>query len=205
MDHVRSAALNFMIPAGCVYDPPGSLGIASVLADMITRGFGDRDRPRSDVGCSTTWGSTATKVSVRCTRASGPRQWARNILGLRLRDLRGHSFCAPTCRKTKSKRCRCSLLPQDLQNLEDEPRQKVLIELKGAPTIPALWGRGSSGHRAWTSRLSPPKKDSRPLRTLVPASRSYFVRRRHISTGNRYASRWAASLATGTFARPTPP
>ena len=33
MPHVRSAALNFLVPAGCVYDPPKQRGIASVLAD----------------------------------------------------------------------------------------------------------------------------------------------------------------------------
>src|SRR5437762_5507427 len=43
MDHVRSAALNSLVPAGCAYDPPQQRGIASVLADMITRGAGNRD------------------------------------------------------------------------------------------------------------------------------------------------------------------
>src|SRR5205085_1040935 len=43
MTHVRSAAFNFLVPAGCAYDPPGRLGIASVLAEMITRGAGERD------------------------------------------------------------------------------------------------------------------------------------------------------------------
>src|SRR5215831_6430986 len=43
MDHVRSAALNFLVPAGCVYDPPEQLGIASVLSDLITRGAGQRN------------------------------------------------------------------------------------------------------------------------------------------------------------------
>ncbi len=43
MEHVRSAALNFLVPAGCVYDPPDQLGIAAVLADLITRGAGERD------------------------------------------------------------------------------------------------------------------------------------------------------------------
>ncbi len=43
MDHVRSAAFNFLVPAGCVYDPPELAGIGSVLADLITRGAGELD------------------------------------------------------------------------------------------------------------------------------------------------------------------
>src|SRR5215510_13447068 len=43
MTHVRSAALNFLVPAGCAYDPPAERGMASVLSDMITRGAGKRD------------------------------------------------------------------------------------------------------------------------------------------------------------------
>src|SRR5213076_1928252 len=43
MDHVRSAAVNFLVPAGCVYDPPEHAGIGSILADLITRGAGSRD------------------------------------------------------------------------------------------------------------------------------------------------------------------
>ena len=43
MEHVRSAALNFLVPAGCAYDPPDQLGIGAVLADLITRGAGERD------------------------------------------------------------------------------------------------------------------------------------------------------------------
>src|SRR5579864_7732890 len=43
MEHVRSAALNFLVPAGCVYDPPAQPGTASLLSEMITRGAGERD------------------------------------------------------------------------------------------------------------------------------------------------------------------
>ena len=43
MEHVRSAAINFLVPAGCAYDPRGRAGVASVLAEMITRGAGSRD------------------------------------------------------------------------------------------------------------------------------------------------------------------
>ena len=37
MDHVRSAAFNFLVPAGCVYDPADKIGTASVLSEMIVR------------------------------------------------------------------------------------------------------------------------------------------------------------------------
>jgi len=43
MKQVRSAALNFLVPAGCAYDPPQHLGIASVLSDLIIRGAGERN------------------------------------------------------------------------------------------------------------------------------------------------------------------
>ena len=42
MEYVRSAAMNFLIPAGCASDPPKARGIASVLSDLITRGAGER-------------------------------------------------------------------------------------------------------------------------------------------------------------------
>ena len=53
MEHVRSAAVNFLVPGGCAYDPAGQLGIASVLADLITRGAGSRstvDGPSASAG-----------------------------------------------------------------------------------------------------------------------------------------------------------
>ena len=43
MKDVRSAALNFLVPVGCIYDPPEQQGIASVLSDLITRGAGPFD------------------------------------------------------------------------------------------------------------------------------------------------------------------
>ena len=43
MDHVRSAAVNFLVAAGCVYDPPEQIGLASIFSELIMRGAGDRD------------------------------------------------------------------------------------------------------------------------------------------------------------------
>ena len=47
MEHVRSAAINLLVPAGCAYDPPDQRASRSILADMITRGAGDRDSLRT--------------------------------------------------------------------------------------------------------------------------------------------------------------
>ena len=44
MEHVRSAALCFLVPAGCGYDPPEQSGLAGVMTELITRGAGDRDK-----------------------------------------------------------------------------------------------------------------------------------------------------------------
>jgi len=52
MDHVRSAAFNFLVPAGAAYDPPDRPGLASMLADVITRGAGDRDSRELDLALS---------------------------------------------------------------------------------------------------------------------------------------------------------
>src|SRR5436309_4251583 len=43
MEHVRSAAINFLVPAGAAFDLQGKFGTATVLADLITRGAGERD------------------------------------------------------------------------------------------------------------------------------------------------------------------
>src|SRR4051812_48058676 len=43
MDDVRSAALNFLVPAGYVFDPDDHPGLASVLSEWIVRGAGSRD------------------------------------------------------------------------------------------------------------------------------------------------------------------
>ena len=89
---------------GAAYDPPGQLGVASVLADLITRGAGDRD-------------SRATHPRPRQPRRRPRRERRRDehaVLGLdarpqrprRARHLRRHPPAARTCRTTNSSRSR---------------------------------------------------------------------------------------------------
>src|SRR5262245_1416825 len=44
MEHVRSAALSFLVPAGCGYESQERAGLAGVVAELITRGAGSRDK-----------------------------------------------------------------------------------------------------------------------------------------------------------------
>ena len=43
MDYVRTAAFNFLIPAGYAYDSAATPGTANLLSGMITRGAGPFD------------------------------------------------------------------------------------------------------------------------------------------------------------------
>jgi len=126
MEHVRSAALYFLVPAGCIYDPPEHLGVASVLSDLITRGAGQRgsreltlaldnlgvDRDESVGGLHMHfWGATL----------------ARNLPATL--EIYADILRRPHLPEDEMEAVQALAL-QDIQSLEDEPRQKVLIELR---------------------------------------------------------------------------
>lgn len=126
MEHVRSAALNFLVPAGCVYDPPGQLGIASILADLITRGAGSRDSRELTLALDNLGLDRSESVGALNTRFWGATL-ARNLsaaLEIYADILRRPHLPDDELDAVKS------LALQDIQGLEDEPRQKVMLELK---------------------------------------------------------------------------
>jgi predicted Zn-dependent peptidase len=142
MDHVRSAALNFLVPAGCVYDPPQYAGIASVLSELITRGAGDRPSRELTLALDNLGLDRDESVGSLHTRF-----WAATLA----RNL-------PAAFEIYADILRRPLLPQeeidpvralalqDLQGLEDEPRQKLLIELRRRHYPPPL-GQDRRGTR----------------------------------------------------------
>jgi predicted Zn-dependent peptidase len=126
MDHVRSAALNFLVPAGCVYDPPERLGMASVLSDLITRGAGPRDSRELTLGLDNLGLDRDEMAGTMHMRFWGATL-ARNLpaaLEIYADILRRPHLPEDEVESVKS------LAYQDLLGLEDEPRQKVLIELR---------------------------------------------------------------------------
>src|SRR5262249_360249 len=126
MDHVRSAALNFLVPAGCVYDPPEQPGIASVLSDLITRGAGQRNSRALSLALDNLGLDRDESVGSMHTRFWGATL-ARNLPAAL--DIYADILQRPHLPKETLEPVRALAL-QDLQSLEDEPRQKVLIELR---------------------------------------------------------------------------
>jgi predicted Zn-dependent peptidase len=126
MDHVRSAAVNFLVPAGCVYDPPDQLGLVSIFSDMITRGAGDRDSRALSLAMDSLGLDHSESVGQLHLRFWGSTL-ARNIppaLEIFADILRRPHLPAEELDAVKA------LALQDLQALEDEPRAKVMVELR---------------------------------------------------------------------------
>jgi predicted Zn-dependent peptidase len=126
MEHVRSAALNVLVPAGCVYDPPDQLGLGAMLADWITRGAGNLNSRELTLALDNLGLDRSESVGSLHTRFYGATL-ARNLpaaLEIYADILRRPHFPDDELDAVRS------LALQDLQGLEDEPRQKVLIELK---------------------------------------------------------------------------
>src|SRR5437016_4526637 len=126
MEHVRSAALNFLVPAGCVYDPPDQSGIASILAGLITRGAGKYDSRELTLALDNLGLDRSESVGSLHTRFYGATL-ARNLPAAL--DIYADILLRPYLPDDELDPVR-SLALQDLQALEDEPRQKVLIELR---------------------------------------------------------------------------
>ncbi|HEV3115836.1 MAG TPA: pitrilysin family protein [Gemmataceae bacterium] len=126
MEHVRSAALNFLVPAGCVYDPPEHAGIASVLSDLITRGAGKRDSRELSLALDNIGLDRDESVGSMHMRFWGATL-ARNLPAAL--EIYADILRRPHLPEAEIEPVQALAL-QDLQGLEDEPRQKVLIELR---------------------------------------------------------------------------
>src|SRR5947209_4556219 len=134
MEHVRSAALNFLVPAGCVYDPEPHRGIASVLSDLITRGAGERDSRELSLALDNLGVDRDESVGTLHTRFWGATL-ARNLPAAL--DLYADVIRRPHLPEEEIDAVKALAL-QDLQGLEDEPRQKLMLELRRLHYPPPL-------------------------------------------------------------------
>jgi predicted Zn-dependent peptidase len=126
MEHVRSAAINFLVPSGCAYDPPDRLGVASILAAMITRGAGERDSRALSLaldGLGLDRDESVGAINIRFWGST----LARNVPAAL--DLYADIILRPHLPEAELEPVQ-ALAIQDIQSLEDSPQQKVMIELR---------------------------------------------------------------------------
>jgi predicted Zn-dependent peptidase len=134
MEHVRSAALNFLLPAGCAYDPPDRAGVGAVLADLLTRGAGPRDSRELTLAMDNLGLDSGEQVGVLHLRCWGSTL-ARNLPATL--EIYADVLLRPHLPDDELESVR-SLALQDLRGLEDEPRAKVLVELRKRHYPPPL-------------------------------------------------------------------
>jgi len=126
MEHVRSAAMNFLVPAGCAFDPPGRLGIGTVLADLITRGAGNRDSRELSLALDGLGIDRDESVGAINMRFWGSTL-ARNLPPAL--DIYADILLRPHLPEDELEPVQALAL-QDIQSLEDAPQQKVMVELR---------------------------------------------------------------------------
>lgn len=126
MDHVRSAAINFLVPAGSAFDPPGKLGAASVLAEMITRGAGERDSRELALALDNLGVDRDESVGAVNMRFWGSTL-ARNVPAAL--DIYADIVLRPHLPEDELEPVQALAL-QDIQALEDAPQSKVMVELR---------------------------------------------------------------------------
>jgi len=165
MDHVRSAAFNFLVPAGCVHDPADQIGMASVLSEMIVRGAGDRDSRELSLALDNLGLDRDESVGQHHLRFWGSTL-ARNVLpGLEIyADILRHARLPDDELEPVQ-----SLALQDLQALEDEPKARVMVELRRRHW-PMPLGRDRRGTPESIQRITPKSLRAHFQRCFTPRS-----------------------------------
>ncbi len=125
MDHVRSVAVNFLIPAGAAFDPEGQFGIANVLAELLTRGAGERDSRQLSLALDNLGVDHSESAGVVNLRLGGSAL-ARNLLPLL--DIYADIILRPRLPEEELEPVQ-ALAVQDIESLEDSPQGKVMVEL----------------------------------------------------------------------------
>lgn len=150
MADVQSAAFSLLVPAGSNYDPPGREGAASVLADWILRGAGDRDSMQvtnelDNFGLQRNEGVGNSHLSFTGATVAESLPAALAIYA----DV----VQRPHLPDDEFEPARAGV-EQSLKAIEDEPRQKVMIELRRR-CYDAPWGTPSEGTLEGIARLEP--------------------------------------------------
>ncbi len=126
MDFVRSAAVYFLVPAGCAYENAEDAGLASALSEMLSRGAGDRDTEALMLAFDSLGIDHNEGPGLLNLFASGSTV-AKNVPAAL--ELFADVLLRPQLPKADLAAVQSQLL-QDLQSLDDSPQEQVMLELQ---------------------------------------------------------------------------
>src|SRR5579862_717900 len=150
MDDVQSASVSLLVPAGSVYDPKGQNGSASVLCELMPRGAGDRDSKQLSAALDNLGVQHSESVATVHLTFTGATLAENLPQALRLyADL----ILRPWLPEDQFEAARAGV-EQSLMAIEDEPRQKLMVELR-RHAFDAPWGLPSEGSLADLPAITP--------------------------------------------------
>lgn len=147
---VRSVSLNAMLPAGAATDPADAVGAATVLADWVMRGAGQRDSRTLTAELDRLGLQRSTSVGLLHARFNAV------AVGRRLREalpLFADIFRRPMLIDEEFENAR-DLSLQALDGLDDDPRSLAMMALR-QKHWPAPFDRNPMGVREQLQALTP--------------------------------------------------
>jgi predicted Zn-dependent peptidase len=139
---LQSAAFSLLVPAGCVHDPDDRAGLSSFTCEMALRGAGRRDSRQFILDLDNLGVERSESVSSSHASYSGATV-AENLpatLAIYADVLRRPHLPADQLEASRL------VMLQELRAVEDEPSQKVMIELRRRH-YPEPWGRPTHGQQ----------------------------------------------------------
>jgi predicted Zn-dependent peptidase len=143
IDALQSAAFTFLAPAGSIYDPADRGGLSGFTCEMALRGAGDRDSRQFILDLDNLGVERAEGVAAAHASYSGATV-AENLS--KTLAIYADLLRRPHLPDEQIEAGRLAVL-QELRAVEDEPAQKVMIELRRRH-YPDPWGRPAQGDQA---------------------------------------------------------
>jgi len=142
MPWLESAAFTLLVPGGCVHEPDERGGLSGLACEMTLRGAGPRDSRQfiqdlDNLGVERSESVTDSHVGYGGATLAGNLPEALAIYADVVRS--------PRLPDDQLEAARLGML-QDLRAVEDEPAEKVMIELRRRH-YPKPWGRPPQGQR----------------------------------------------------------
>jgi predicted Zn-dependent peptidase len=159
----QSLSMSLLTPAAVALEPAGQLGIASVLSEILCRGAGGMDAKAhcnalDALGVMRSSNAGVGRFRLGATMIGSKLAQALPLLVAMVRDpLLEESALEPTV----------DLAVQAIESLEDEPQEKVFIELRKRH-YPDPFGRSTLGERGHLEAMTIDQVRAFWRRTMVP-------------------------------------